>query len=92
MAQKKLSDGTWTVLTEKYLGFSTATDGENLAEVYTDDSFHPSLPTSTFDVGRLQIGGYWYTWNTNYPTVFLSNAPYVLQIFYQYWNFNVYKS
>lgn len=82
--------GWWAQLAAENLGVSYADRGYNRAEIYTDYASHPYLPRSRFDVGRLWDGGGWQTWTTSYSTSVGQDSPYSVDMYNQYYNFDVY--
>jgi hypothetical protein len=86
-----LGGSYWAVLAEESLGFTTADNGFNRGEVYTDDNIHPILPPSNFDLGYLLIGDVWRAWDTRYLTFVDENQPYQCEMINQYYRFTIHS-
>jgi len=86
-----LGGSSWAVLAEEPLGFSTASQGYNRGEVYTDDDSHPVLPLSGFDTGYLKISDVWRIWDTRYSTFVRQDPPYQCDMIQEYNLFNIHS-
>lgn len=83
--------GSWHVLAQESLGFTTADRGHNRGEVYTDDGTCPILPISRFDRGYLYINDVWMIWDTRYPTSFEGDVPYQCDMIEEYHSFLIHS-
>lgn len=80
--------GSWVLLRERNIGFSTASNGYNKGEVYTDD-WHPYFPSATTDQSYLLISGTWRIWDTRYATSIMTTHSYDTHVSNSYYKFCV---
>jgi len=85
-------NGSYHRLAQVDIGFTTASNGYNQAEIYTSVETHPYLPRSVFDANYLYEGNnIWHIWDTSYPTVVYAYTPYAIDMLERYHWFVAYS-